>query len=55
MMEEKNNKVSSILKKIVVRRKKMGVSQADLALKLNMSANGYFKVEKGITNSIYIV
>lgn len=48
-MGEKNDKVSSILKKIVARRKKLGISQVDLALKLNMSANGYFKVEKGIT------
>ena len=48
-MNSQNTKAQKILKKIVARRKELGISQADLALKLNMSFNGYFKVEKSDT------
>jgi ribosome-binding protein aMBF1 (putative translation factor) len=36
-----------VLKRIVERRQELGVSQTDLAIKLNMTTSGYFKVEKG--------
>ena len=48
-MNSQNTKAQKILKKIVARRKELGISQTDLALKLNMSFNGYFKVEKNDT------
>lgn len=36
-----------ILKKIVERRKKLGLTQMDLADLLNLTFSGYFKVETG--------
>ena len=48
-MNPKNAKAQKILEKIVAKRRELGISQADLALKLNMSFNGYFKVEKSDT------
>ena len=48
-MEERKEKISSILKKIVTRRKQLGISQTEMALKVNLSPNGYFKIEKGLT------
>ena len=44
-MSSQNNKAQKNLKKIVAKRRELGISQADL----NMSFNGYFKVEKGAT------
>ena len=38
-----------VLKRIVERRQELGISQTDLAIKLNMTTSGYFKVEKGET------
>lgn len=50
MSKEKREEVDRILKRIVKKRQELGISQFDLALKLNLTNNGYFKVEKGITN-----
>ena len=38
-----------VLKKIIARRNDLGISQWDLATKLNITNNGYFKVETGKT------
>jgi transcriptional regulator with XRE-family HTH domain len=50
-MREKESKKNTkdILVKIIERRKELNISQSDLALKLNMSFSGYFKVETGKT------
>ena len=45
--EEKN--VAEILQRIIEKRRGLGISQKDLALELNLSFNGYFKIEKGYT------
>ena len=45
--EKFEKKAKKILDKIVERRKRLGFSQMDLAIKLNMSFSGYFKVETG--------
>ena len=42
-------KTKVVLSKIVERRKNLNITQAALALKLNMSFSGYFKVETGKT------
>ena len=42
-------KAQNVLQNIAERRQKLGLSQTDLALKLNMTTSGYFKVEKGET------
>jgi DNA-binding transcriptional regulator YiaG len=47
--EKFKEKSKIVLKKIIERRKELGFSQSDLALKLNMSFSGYFKVETGKT------
>ena len=47
--EKFEKKAKKILDKIVERRKRLGFSQMDLAIKLNMSFSGYFKVETGKT------
>lgn len=49
MKEKIEEKSKAILRKIVERRKEVGMSQADLAIKINMSFSGYFKVETGKT------
>jgi len=36
-----------VLKRIVKRRQKLGISQTELAIRLSMTTSGYFKVEKG--------
>ncbi|QMU65196.1 MAG: helix-turn-helix domain-containing protein [Flavobacteriaceae bacterium] len=41
------DKVAVILEKIITRRKKLKITQADLASQLNISLSGYFKIEKG--------
>jgi len=38
-----------VLQRIIKKRQALGVSQMDLAFKLHLTANGYFKIEKGIT------
>jgi transcriptional regulator with XRE-family HTH domain len=38
---------SKVLQRIIKKRQELGVSQMDLAFKLHLSANGYFKIEKG--------
>ena len=48
-VKELEEKAQNVLQKIVERRQKLGLSQTDLALKLNMTISGYFKVEKGET------
>ena len=46
-VKELEIKAQIVLQKIAERRQKLGFSQTDLALKLNMTISGYFKVEKG--------
>jgi transcriptional regulator with XRE-family HTH domain len=46
-LEELHKQADKVLKKIVKRRQKLGISQTELAIKLNMTTSGYFKVEKG--------
>jgi len=46
-LEELHKQADKVLKKIVKRRQELGISQTDLAIKLNMTTSGYFKVEKG--------
>ncbi len=41
------NSSNIILKKIVVRRRQLGISQTKLATQLNLSLSGYYKIEKG--------
>ncbi len=47
--EKREEEVAEVLKRIVKKRQELGVSQFDLALKLNLTNNGYFKVETGKT------
>tara|TARA_B110000285_G_C14880511_1_gene493653 strand:+ start:477 stop:716 length:240 start_codon:yes stop_codon:yes gene_type:complete len=47
--EKFENKSKVILNKIVERRKNLNITQSELALKLNLTSSGYFKVETGKT------
>ncbi|MGK0236529.1 MAG: transcriptional regulator with XRE-family HTH domain [Psychroserpens sp.] len=47
--EKFENKSKVILNKIVERRKNLNITQSELALKLNLTFSGYFKVETGKT------
>lgn len=50
MKKENNKKIANkVLENIVTRRVELKISQWELAKKLHMTSNGYFKVEKGIT------
>ena len=46
-IENPKEKAINVLQKIVTRRQELGLSQTDLAIKLNMTTSGYFKIEKG--------
>ena len=46
-IEKLHDQADEVLKKIVKRRQELGISQTELAIKLNMTTSGYFKVEKG--------
>ena len=46
-IEKLHQQADKVLKKIVARRQELGISQTELAIKLNMTTSGYFKVEKG--------
>lgn len=48
-VEELQSKSEKVLQKIVERRQELGISQTELALLVNMTTSGYFKVEKGET------
>lgn len=41
--------MEEILQRIKTKREELGLTQTDVATKLNMTYNGYFKVEKGYT------
>ncbi|OBY64766.1 helix-turn-helix domain-containing protein [Polaribacter reichenbachii] len=47
--ERLKKKSKVILKRVVKRRKELGLSQWDLGELLNLSPSGYFKVETGKT------
>ena len=48
--EEKiTNRISDVLEKVVYRRKRLGLSQTDIAEKLEMTLSGYYKMETGKT------
>ena len=44
-----DHQVNHVLNKIVYRRKRLGLSQTDIAKKLDITLSGYFKIEKGKT------
>ncbi|WP_240914606.1 helix-turn-helix domain-containing protein [Polaribacter sp. 11A2H] len=46
-IENPKDKAINVLQKIVTRRQELGLSQTDLAIQLNMTTSGYFKIEKG--------
>ena len=46
-IENPKEKAINVLQKIVTRRQELGLSQTDLAIQLNMTTRGYFKIEKG--------
>ncbi|AUC85671.1 hypothetical protein CW731_10395 [Polaribacter sp. ALD11] len=41
--------INNVLKQIVYRRKRLGLTQTDLAEKLDITLSGYYKIEKGKT------
>lgn len=43
------NRISSVLEKVIYRRKRLGLSQTDIANKLEITLSGYFKMETGKT------
>ena len=48
--EEKiTNRISDVLEKVIYRRKRLGLSQTDIANKLEITLSGYYKMEKGKT------
>lgn len=48
-MSKEEKSVAEILQRIIEKRRGLGLSQKDLAVHLNLSFNGYFKIEKGYT------
>ncbi len=48
--EKIETETTKVLERIVQKRQELGISQKDLALKLHLSFNGYFKIEKGYTS-----
>ena len=40
-----NNQISDVLEKIIYRRKRLGLSQSELAKKLKVTLSGYYKME----------
>jgi len=40
-----NNRINDVLEKIIYRRKRLGLSQTDLAKKLKVTLSGYYKME----------
>jgi len=44
-----HNQINAILEKIIYRRKRLGLSQTDVAKKLKITLSGYYKVETGKT------
>jgi transcriptional regulator with XRE-family HTH domain len=48
--EEKiTSRINDILEKVIYRRKRLGLSQTDIANKLEITISGYFKMETGKT------
>ncbi|MFT5958832.1 MAG: transcriptional regulator with XRE-family HTH domain [Polaribacter sp.] len=43
------NQINDVLEKIIYRRKRLGLSQTDLAKKLKVTLSGYYKMETGKT------
>ncbi|MDX6745448.1 helix-turn-helix transcriptional regulator [Polaribacter sp. PL03] len=41
--------INNVLKQIVYRRKRLGLTQTELAEKLDITLSGYYKIEKGKT------
>jgi len=41
--------VAKVLQRVIKKRKELRISQTELALKLHLTPNGYFKIEKGHT------
>ncbi|MDP5106253.1 helix-turn-helix transcriptional regulator [uncultured Polaribacter sp.] len=41
------NQINHVLEQVVCRRRQLGFSQTDLAEKLGITLNGYYKFEKG--------
>ena len=48
--EEKiTNRINDALEKVIYRRKRLGLSQTDIANKLEITLSGYYKMETGKT------
>jgi transcriptional regulator with XRE-family HTH domain len=47
--EKKTNRINDVLEKVIYRRKRLGLSQTDIANKLEITLSGYFKMETGKT------
>ena len=48
--EEKiTSRIKDVLEKVIHRRKRLGLSQTDIANELEMTKSGYFKMETGKT------
>ena len=45
--EKIEEETAKVLQRIVKKRQELGISQFDLALMLNLTNNGYFKIETG--------
>ena len=49
-IKDVDQQIKHVLRQIVYRRKRLGLSQTDLAQKLNITLSGYYKIEKGKTD-----
>ena len=48
--EEKiTSRINDVLEKVIYRRKRLGLSQTDIANKLEITLSGYYKMETGKT------
>ncbi|MFD2529726.1 MULTISPECIES: helix-turn-helix domain-containing protein [Polaribacter] len=49
-LQSVDHQINNILNMIIYRRKKLGLTQTDLANKLEITLSGYYKIEKGKTD-----
>ena len=47
--EKITSRINDVLEKVIYRRKRLGLSQTDIANKLEITLSGYFKMETGKT------
>ena len=48
-VQKVDDQIDHVLEQIVHRRRRLGLSQTDLADKLDITLSGYYKIEKGKT------